>query len=243
MERMCAAVKKYFMGINLWDDRARVFARYNLLKFGRAWSPDQYARSDLCVASKHHSTKDIDLEELRHNAFLYDAAVSPGAGTAIVIASMLLAGMSVRIGDRPINEKEKLSAIEKSYFECFMEHVRRRIAPHEVSRINCLYVSDSRETIANIEGFYQYSPILTVRIEPGSKITRADSRWYDEFCKAFRQCNTPFSVDCAKNYWISHPYEESTTRWEYLVDGAIIVEDGLDDLRDALDEYEGQILD
>ncbi len=229
------------MGINLDDANARIFARYNLLKFGRAWSPDQYARLNSSVASKHHSIRGIDIEELRRNAFLYDAAVSPGAGAAIVIASMLLAGMPVRIGDRPINEQEKQSAIEKSYFECFMERVRRRIAPHEVSRINCLYVSDSRETIANIKGFNQYSPILTVRMLPGSKFTRADIRWYDEFCEAFRQRNTPYSVECAKNYWTACPYEENTTRWEYLVDGEIIVEDGLDDLRDALDEYEGQI--
>ncbi len=241
MKRMCAAVEKYFIGINLGDASARIFARYNLLKFGRASSPDHYARLDPGVASKHRSIRDIDIEELRHKAFLYDAVVSPGAGSAIVIASMLLAGMPVRIGDRPINEQEKLNAIEKSYFECFMEHARRHIAPHEVSRMNCLYVSDSRETIANIEGFYQYSPILTVRMSPGSKFTRADIRWYDEFCRAFRQCNTPYSVDCAKNYWTSHPYEESTTQWEYLVDGEIIVEDGLDDLRDALDEYEGLI--
>ncbi len=234
-------MEKYYMGINLNDANARIFARCNLLKFSRAWSPDQYARSDPCVASKHHSIRDIDIEELRHKAFLYNGAVSPGAGAAIVIASMLLAGMSVRIGDRPINEQEKQSATEKSYFECFMERVRRRIASHEVSRINCLYVSDSRETIANIKGFNQYSPILTVRMSPGSKFTRADIRWYDEFCEAFRQHNTPYAVECAKNYWTSRPYEENTTQWEYLVDGEIIVENGLDDLRDALDEYEGQI--
>ena len=235
-------MKKYFMGVNLSDDRARAFARYNLLKYGRAWSLDRCAHSDLGLASKHHSIRDIDVEELRRHAFLYEAAVSPGAGSSIVIASMLLAGMPVDIGDRPINKGEAENAIEKSYFECFMEQVRRRIAPHEVSRINCLYVSDSRETIAIIKGFYQYSPILTLRIAPGSKMTRADIRWYDDFCKAFRQYNISYFVDCAKKYWTSHPYPEaSTTRWEYLVDGEIIVENGLDDLSDALDEYEGQI--
>ena len=40
------------------------------------------------------------------------------------------------------------------------------------------------------------------------------------------------------NYWKGNPHN-SDCKWEYLVDGMIEIIDGLDDLRDTLNELDG----
>ena len=60
--------------------------------------------------------------------------------------------------------------------------------------------------------------------------------WFDDFCDAYKECNIAQCDEFVNNYWMSNPHKSS--KWEYLVDGMIEVVDGLDDLRDALDEHD-----
>lgn len=226
----------FALRVNLEDEFARPLIENNLLPLKQAWSSDCYARLNSDIRSKHRSMLDVDIQNLRYNAFGYPGCMTPGAGSAVIIASMIRAGMPIVVGmcnPRPLPYYSIRYALEKSEIELNFEEIRRRIAPNAVSRLNCLFVSDSTEDTEGI--FDTKAPTLKVRIAKGSRVTRANICWFNNACA---QKDIQSRSECIENYWMGHSYPEGTDRWEYLVDGIIEVIEGLDDLRDAIEELE-----
>lgn len=232
--------KTFWHAINLNDRFAEPLIR-QILTLRRAWSPDCLARLNPGLKKAHHSIRDADILDLRFKAFEYPGIPTPGAGTAIWLGSMLRAGNTLYLGARnpkPLPQNEIDYALMKSDIEIKFEEARRRIAPNAVSRLNCLYVADDLEVIRSIPGFDLKASVLKVRIAKGSLVSRVDMSWFDDFCHAYNynESNVAEYDYFTNNYWMGHPHKRS--KWEYLVDGMIEVVDGLDNLRDALDEHD-----
>ena len=138
------------------------------------------------------------------------------------------------INPKPLSKDEIDYALMKSDIELKFEEARRLIAPNAVSRLNCLYVADNIEVVKSIAGFDLKAPVLKERIAKGSLVSRVDMSWFDDFCDAYKECNVAQCDEFVNNYWMCYPHKSS--KWEYLVDGMIEVVDGMDNLRDALDE-------
>ncbi|KUG17498.1 hypothetical protein ASZ90_012817 [hydrocarbon metagenome] len=235
MTAVCEQGKVFLHSVNLKDRFAGPLIK-QLLEWRRACSPDYLARLDPGLKEAHHSMRDLDIDTLRFKAFEYPGIPTPGAGTAIWMGSMIRAGKSLysdAINPRPLSKHEIKYALRKSDIELIFEEARRRIAPNAVSRLNCLYVTDDIEVIKAI----WENPIIKVRISNGSLVSRVDMSWFDDFCD-HRELNVAQCDDFVNNYWKGNPHN-SDCKWEYLVDGMIEVIDGLDDLRDALNERDG----
>ena len=230
--------RTFLHSVNLNDMFADPLIR-QLLNFRRAWSPDYFASLDPGLKEAHHSMRDVDIIELRFKAFEYPGIPTPGAGTAIWRGSMLRAGSTLylsAINPKPLPKEEIEYALTKSDIELKFEEARRRIAPNAVSRLNCLYVADDIEVVKSIAEFDPKAPVLKVRIAKGSLVSKVDMSWFNDFCDAYKECNVKQYDEFVYNYWMSFPHESGSSMWEYLVDGIIEVVDGLDNLRDALDE-------
>ncbi len=230
----------YFQSLNLDDMFAEPVIR-QLLDLKKAWTPDYCARRDVGIWEKHHSMREIGIQELMFNAHNYSGIPTPGAGTAIYMGSLLRAGLSLGIGairPKPLSKDRKDYALWKSEVELRFEEIRRRIAPDAVSRLNCLYLADDIEVIKSIPQFDPKSPVVKVRIRENSWVTKADMNWFDDFCNSYRQGDTGHCEKYAMNYWMRYPHKSGNCRWEYLIDGVIEVVGGLDDLRDALNEHD-----
>jgi hypothetical protein len=60
--------------------------------------------------------------------------------------------------------------------------------------------------------------ILPVTIPVAVRVSKVDTRWFDQYCADPR----PEYID---NYWHSVPSDPVNPTWEYLVDGVIEVDD------------------
>jgi hypothetical protein len=239
MAAVCEQDKVFLHSVNLKDRFAGPLIE-KLLEWRRVCSPDYLARLDPGLKEAHHSMRDMDIDTLRFKAFEYPGIPTPGAGTAIWMGSMIRAGMplySGAINPRPLTRDKIEYALRKSDIELKFEEARRQIAPKAVSRLNCLYVADNIEVIKAIWDSNSRNPVLKVRIANGSLVSSVDMSWFDDFCDAYKEHNLAQCYDYMSNYWKGNPHK--SCKWEYLVDGMIEVIDGLDDLRDALNERDG----
>lgn len=233
--------KIYLQWLNLNDMFAEPLIR-QLLSTKKAWTPDYCARVDDGIRAKHHSMREIGIQELMFHADNFPGIPTPGAGTAIYMGSILIAGLPLYIGaikPKPLSKHLIDYALWKSEVELRFEEIRRRIAPDAVSRLNCLYLAEDIEVIKCIPQFDPKDPIIKVRIRENSWVTKGDMNWFNDFCNSYEQGDRAHSENCTKKYWKCEPHKSGDCKWEYLIDGVIDVVDGLDDLREALSEHDG----
>ena len=68
---------------------------------------------------------------------------------------------------------------------------------------------------------FDYSPcisILEVSVPVAIRFTRADSKWYEEYCRTSDEINI-------ENYWKGIQFGDDADSWEYLVEGKVQIND------------------
>jgi len=210
----------FYHGID-FDNEESWFPRLNLLNTGALFTPDYIAYVEPNLGSAHTSIHLQDIEYLKNKAFCGMGALSPRAGKYVWGASLIRSGFHLFKGTiNPVQftQDEETEIIKKSDIEVKFEEIRRVVNLEAASRLNCIFLADNLE---NIKRMFDYNPrisILEVSIPAAIRFTRADSKWYEEYCRTGDEENI-------EKYWRGVQFGDTPDSWEYLVDGRIQVND------------------
>lgn len=204
-------------------DLANPFPCHNLSINGRLFSPNALASVDPGVMAVHQPLSEVSIVDLS-NGQLPSSAVSPRAIGEIIRPGILRNNMQIANGFNEvelISAETKQDAIQCSDVELEFERVRRIVAPTATSRLSCIYLAErSQSSIDMLKvmlGRHVY--ILDVKIVFQLSLTKVDSAWFDSYFET----QNPIDVS---NYWLGIE-KPGGGKWEYLLDGAIEVEDPL----------------
>jgi hypothetical protein len=208
----------FYHGID-FDNEESWFPRLNLLNTGALFTPDYIAYVEPNLGSAHTSIHLQEIEYIKNKAFCGMGALSPMAGKYVWGASLIRSGSHLFKGTiNPVQftQDEESEIIKRSDIEVKFEEIRRAVNLEAASRLNCVFLADNME---NIKRMFDYNPkisILEVSIPAAIRFTRADSKWYEEYCRTGDERNI-------ENYWKGVQFGDTPDSWEYLVDGRVQV--------------------
>ncbi len=204
-----------------FDKEDSWYPRLNLLNGGALFTPDYIAYAEPNIAAVHTSIRIQEIEFIKYRAFCGSGALTPREGKYIWGGSIIRSGFHLYKGSInriQLSQEEEAEILKKSDIEIKFEDIRRRVNPDAASRLNCIFISDN---IENIKRMFDYSPcisILEVSVPAAIRFTRADSKWYEEYCRTSDEINI-------KNYWEGIQYGDDADSWEYLVEGKVQIND------------------
>jgi hypothetical protein len=122
---------------------------------------------------------------------------------------------------RPLTEAEK-KIVKKGDLEIEFERGRREYNYGAPSRLSCLYLMeddvDSRFDLRDMFiDLFTRPLVVEVVILNNLELLKFDYRWVDQY---YEFPNEEF----IKNYWTSVPYDDVNPKWEYLLEGTIIMQ-------------------
>jgi hypothetical protein len=209
---------KHLHGISLGE----WYPCWNLALSGRIASPDFLAFCEPELAASHQSIRDISIKCLRTES-IFMGVSSPRTARYVWAAAIIRRGGHVGIGSidtKWLDQEEMGRIVAIGDMELEFERVRREIAQNAASRLSCLWVAeDTEEGKTHIRSMLGSDIlILKVRIPVALRVSKVDTTWLDAYFEEPRQ-------EFIENYWRSIPFNEQRVTWEYLVDGAIEVND------------------
>ena len=216
----------FIHGINLnnW------YPCWNLALCGRIYSPDFAALSDPGLAKSHCCVKDFSIEALKQSGTPM-GVFSPRTSWYVWAAAIIRSGGHVRIDniDTKSLQKEEIDKIvAMGDIELAFEETRRNIAPNAVSRLACIWVAENtsigQEHIRSMLG--ANTLILKVTIPSATCVSKVDTSWFDLYHHHSKQ-------EYIEQYWQGVGQDPKSSKWEYLVDGIVEVNDpeGLEKIR------------
>jgi hypothetical protein len=187
---------------------------------GKLITPNLLALIDHGIAGTYRPVGTISIEELRAVG-PYGNVVTPRTGQVLIKAAMLRNSPSYLDGYNQevfVLPESRSNILRRADQELEFERVRRTVDTSLVSRISCLWLAERNEQgishVKSMLGSDVY--ILDVAIICSLALTRVDTSWFDAYWKEPR-------IEFAEGYWSQSPFDDSP-RWEYLLDGAIAVE-------------------
>jgi hypothetical protein len=121
---------------------------------------------------------------------------------------------------RPLTELEK-KIVKKGDLEIEFERGRREYNFGAPSRLSCIYLMgediDSRFDLRDMFIDIFIRPLVVeVKILNNLELMKFDYRWIDQY---YESPNEEF----IKNYWNAVPYDDVNPKWEYLLEGTILM--------------------
>lgn len=180
------------------------------------------AASTSGLAAAYVSVRDVPIEVLRTSG-PPQGVLAPRAAQFVSAASIARRGGHVGVGVENTNwlsQEQADRILRLGDIELAFEARRRELLPDGASRLSSLYVADGSEAgrahIREMLGNQVF--VVEVSIPAAIRVSKADTRWFDRYCET----PDPQFID---QYWKSVPGPDGDPTWEYLVDGAIQVED------------------
>lgn len=201
-------------------------ASHNLSISGRLCTPNVIGAFDPGLRATYRHITDIPIEELRSHGPSGNA-LAPRVGRYVVPAAIWDAGLTMVDGYGhlvEVSEGKRQNIIDTRDVEIAFEAGRRKYAPASASRWSCIWLAeDSRAGEAVVRSMFGQSSrvrVVRVRIAYQLALTRADSRWFDDYCHSPKESRI-------ENYWRQVPHPDGPA-WEWLVDGCVELVDPAD---------------
>jgi len=210
----------FYHGID-FEGKESWYPRLNLINSGSLYTPDYIAYVEPNLGRAHISIHDQDIEDIRFRAFCGSGGITPRAGKYVWGASIIRSGCHLfneGIERTQLTPEEEADILERSDIEIKFEETRRQVNSIAASRLSCIFVASNEGNIKRMINQNPNISIFEVSIPSAIRFTKADVRWYEEYC-------TNRDEKYIENYWNGIPFETDSDTWEYLVDGIIKVKD------------------
>jgi hypothetical protein len=210
----------FYHGID-FDGEESWYPRLNLLNSVALYTPDYIAYVEPNLGRAHVSIHDQEIEDIRSRGFCGSGAITPRVGKYVWGTSIIRSGYHLfggGIKPTQLTPEEEADILELSDIEIKFEEIRRQVNPNAASRLSCIFVADNKQNIKRMFNQNSNISIFEVSIPSAIRFTKADTRWYEEYC-------TNHDEKYIENYWNGIPFETDSDTWEYLVDGIIKAND------------------